>query len=31
VGNYFTDGDVEVINLVEWWSQRGPKILSALA
>jgi hypothetical protein len=28
---YVTDEDVEVINLVEWWSQRGPKILSALA
>lgn len=28
---YVTDEDVEVINLVEWWSQRGSKILSALA
>lgn len=28
---YVTDDDVEVINLVEWWSQRGQKILNALA
>jgi hypothetical protein len=28
---YVTDEDVEVVNLVEWWSTRGAKILSALA
>lgn len=28
---YVTDEDVEVINLNEWWSQRGPRILGALA
>jgi hypothetical protein len=28
---YVTDEDVEVINLPEWWTARGGKILSALA
>ena len=28
---YVTDEDAEVIELCEWWSARGGKILSALA